>query len=863
MKTRKSSIFLLLVLALIGPKTFSQDITTEGTDFWVSFIGNGFDDNNNGGSPYLKIQVLISSLYDCTGVISNPNSEWSESFTIEANGLKFIDIPREQAYMECNENPSPKNRGLHIITDQPVSVYCANTARYSFDASYVLPTPALADDYIIQTYDQSIEMGEHTSSFLVIAVEEGATIVDITPTVRTLDGKPAGQTFSITLQQGQVYQVRSNRTSLTSSRDLSGSRVTAHDCKKIAVFNGNTLTMVPADGGNDSDCIFEQAMPVQAWGKQFVVTASLGRVNKDYVKIISATNNNEIKVNGQPYTTLSANEFTSFRMPETSYFIEATSRCAVYLYNPSQDNQYGQGAPSMVWIAPIEQRINELTFNTFNDLDPGHVSVNRHYINIIVKSSDANNVFLDGNPIPENQFDAVAGNNSYRFYRQEISHGAHHLSCEGGFNAHVYGFGQATGYAYMVGSKAADLTTSITVNEEVVNTYDTVTNCVSRDITFEADINFIDYNLMWDFGDGTTSSDNPATHQYEDNGLFEATLTVTTPEPPCGGTSTTNTSYFYINLDSDPDQEIYDTVCFTVPSNYTEQGFNLHYETPGSYYQTITLTNESGCESHATLNLTVSQLIDMATETVNEKCDFFEWRGYTLTTSGHYTDTVPGMTTECDKVYHLELDLDYSPKPKISCNTQNATVFGDTVAVITNTEFFSFQYDFYVEDTLNHIEDWEYWEWHISQPSWLIEPFEKEDEPNKHYCRVYVAEHCDEYVELSCTVYNHCDQDSTTISFYLKSSFYGIDENETIPSDFNIAPNPNNGTMELNFENLIGKTDLKVFDMHGALIDQFQVNSESSSYSIPYQCKSLAEGLYFFVATWQNTVLTKKVIILQ
>ena len=58
MKTRKSSILLLLVLALIGPKTFSQDITTEGTDFWVSFIGNGFDDNNNGGSPYLKIQVL-------------------------------------------------------------------------------------------------------------------------------------------------------------------------------------------------------------------------------------------------------------------------------------------------------------------------------------------------------------------------------------------------------------------------------------------------------------------------------------------------------------------------------------------------------------------------------------------------------------------------------------------------------------------------------------------------------------------------------------------------------------------------------------------------------------------------------------
>ena len=65
--------------------------------------------------------------------------------------------------------------------------------------------------------------------------------------------------------------------------------------------------------------------------------------------------------------------------------------------------------------------------------------------------------------------------------------------------------------------------------------------------------------------------------------------------------------------------------------------------------------------------------------------------------------------------------------------------------------------------------------------------------------------------------------------------------------------------MQLYFEDLIGTIDLKVFDMHGALIDQFQIQSDASSYSVPYQCKSLAEGLYFFVATWQNAVLTKKV----
>ena len=869
MKTRKNSLLLLLILTLLGSRAFSQDVSTEGTDFWVSFLGNGFDSNTTGGNSYLKTQVLVSSIHDCSGQISNPNTGWSTQFNLEANGVVFVDIPKEVAYMECNEYTSPLDKSLHIVTDQPVSVYCANTARYSFDASYVLPTPALADDYIIQTYDQHIPNSflpseydrYYTSSFLIVATEEGETIVDIIPKVGTLDGKPAGQTFSITLQQGQVYQVRSNNNSYSSAgRDLSGSRVTAHDCKKIAVFNGNTLTTVPASGGNDSDCIFEQAMPLQSWGKTFVVTASLGRENKDYIKITSASDHNEIIVNGQPYATLSANESRSFRMAETSYSIEASSRCAIYMYNPSQDGLSELGAPSMVWIAPIEQRVNELAFNTFNDLDPGHVKVDKHYVNIIVESEDVGNVILDGNPIPESQFNAVTGSDRYSYYRQEIDHGAHYLSCEGGFNAHVYGFGRATGYAYMVGSKAADLSTSITVNEEVVNLYDTVSNCAMQDITFEADINLIDYNLVWDFGDGTTSSDNPSSHQYENNGLYEATLTVTTPEPPCGGTSTTNTSYFYINLQSDPDQEVFDTICFTTPNTYTEDGFNLYYDTTGDYQQTKTVTNESGCQSNVTLHLNVSQLDDLPIiDTVSHWCDFYEWLGNILTTSGHYTDTIFATATECGKVHHFYLDLDYSPSPKISCITPNATVYGDTVAVITNTEFFSFQYDFIVEDALGHYNDWESCKWHITQPSWDIDTTVHTEDPDKRYCRVYVAERSDDLVELWCNVSNHCHQDS--VVFYLQSSFFGIDGHETVPADFNIVPNPNNGNMELRFENLTGKTSVKVYDMRGTLIDVLDLYNDLHSNTLHYVLRPISLGIYYFVATAKEGTIAKKVII--
>ncbi len=57
------------------------------------------------------------------------------------------------------------------------------------------------------------------------------------------------------------------------------------------------------------------------------------------------------------------------------------------------------------------------------------------------------------------------GNDNDSYIRQESSHDVHHLSCAHGFNAHVYGFGEAKGYAYLVGSKANNLSTSLVIND--------------------------------------------------------------------------------------------------------------------------------------------------------------------------------------------------------------------------------------------------------------------------------------------------------------------------------------------------------------------------------------------------------------
>ena len=911
MKKTKYILLLLCLTGLFLPDLHAQEVTTQGKEFWLSFIGNGFKYHPDAPAQgWIRVQLLVSAKRNCEGTITNPNTGWSQNFSVEANNIFSIDLNEEQAYVECSEYEQVVNKGLIITTTDTVSVYCANIAIYSFDASYVLPTPGLADDYIIQTYEQSTGTYDPSSAFVIVATENN-TIIDITPSVTTLGGKPAHQEFTITLNKGQAYQVRSN---MNSDRDLSGTRVTARDCKKIAVFNGNNLTLIPTTSMSDSDCVFEQAMPLHSWGKRFVVTTSLDR-NEDYVKITSAADGNEILKNGAHLCTLNANESYTFRLSNSdkSCYLEATHSCAVYLYNTSS-NGWGNGAPSMVWIAPIEQNIDAITFSTFN-YEHNNVNISKHYVNIIVQSQDINQVYLDNTLLPSNQFETVAGNDQYSFYRKQITHGVHQLSCPNGFNAHVYGFGDARGYAYMIGSKAADISTTIVVNDVAINPNDTVTNCSTEPFTFFADINLSNYELLWEFGDGTTSTDNPVVHNYGENNLYEAHLTVTTEENPCGGSSSSTTSVFYINTRTEPDLNytdqicaghlyngygfhdilissdtllsreepgtlnpdcmrlvnvaitcfpvsdttLTDLVCFKGPSTYTENGFNLYYDAPGTYTDSRIEANQFGCDRLINLELIVGNVTEGETQVETGQCDQFDWNGNTYYSSGFYSDTIPN-DDGCYTIVHLDLDLGYTPNPSeiFPADTANHAPHW----VVTATEFQIFYYEFAFWDD-NESSRWDSIHWEFENPDihWTILP-DSTTQPIGKICRIYVMEHVNDTVWLNAKVYNQCSPQGIERRYWLISSFYDVNESTARP-DFSVTPNPNHGQMLLRFENLVGKIDLKVFDRQGMLIDQFQVNSEALSYSLPYECKSQVEGLYFIVATWNNTVLTKKVIIFQ
>ena len=183
-------ILLIFMFFSAGLMATAQN-STQGKEFWFSFMQNGYKKNNG---TWVETQVMISAKRACSGTVTNPRTSWSQPFTVGDESVVVLHIPERQGYNENNEG-IPSDFGLLLTATDTVSVYTANCATYSFDATFVLPTESLGSNYIVQSDSQSKTNStfsdQETGAFLIVATEDN-TIVDINPSVTTIDGHSAG-----------------------------------------------------------------------------------------------------------------------------------------------------------------------------------------------------------------------------------------------------------------------------------------------------------------------------------------------------------------------------------------------------------------------------------------------------------------------------------------------------------------------------------------------------------------------------------------------------------------------------------------------------------------------------------------------
>src|SRR6185295_3077201 len=98
-----------------------------------------------------------------------------------------------------------------ITSLDPVAVSGLSDAVFSTDGFLGLPVPGLGTNYIVESYASSF--AGNPSEFEVVGTQNG-TAVTITPSA-TVGPRAAGVPFTITLNQGDVYQLKGPLVDLT------------------------------------------------------------------------------------------------------------------------------------------------------------------------------------------------------------------------------------------------------------------------------------------------------------------------------------------------------------------------------------------------------------------------------------------------------------------------------------------------------------------------------------------------------------------------------------------------------------------------------------------------------------------------
>lgn len=534
---------VVILIFLAGAQLFGQERSTAGTDFWFGFM------QNLDGSLESSLEIFITSAEVANGTIEIPGEQTISFQVVPGHTFQYQVASETNNRFAASGSERIENKGIHVTADTDVSVFAFNRRFRSADATIVLPTPALGSQYYVSSYYEKAPSGDiwgdrfSDSELLVVGVEDN-TRIRIRPTVRTLNGRPAGQFFEITLNQGEIYQVKAQG-------DLSGTlieTVVAQDeCngQKFAVFGGNQWTRISdptchnvvtsefgsVGGALAGDHLFEQMLPVTTWGRDFTVLPFETRNAGYLVRVMASRPNTQVTINGSQQVLLAeAGDYETIDTTEplglSANFPVQVAQFSKSLSCDQPFDEFGPGDPFMLMVSPDEQTFRQITFNALaSDV------IDRYFLNVITPTDEVAGVLLNSNSVAS-EFSAFEPNPEISVAVIEVVKGQDITltsSDERGFIAYVYGFGPIESFGYVAGSGLSNIDLQIIANDLAIGEVAPFA-CVDSQLVFFADFNEKNSRLtqfdtfQWDFGDGNTAVGKSNFHTYDKTGTYTVSL---------------------------------------------------------------------------------------------------------------------------------------------------------------------------------------------------------------------------------------------------------------------------------------------------------------------------------------------------
>ncbi len=475
--------------------------SNEGKEFWFAFLQHRDNQNSK--------KCIITSKFNTKGIIEMPSIGWSKSFTVAANSVFIVDIPKEA---ELFGSETVTKQGVHVITDDPCSVYIHQYFQFRADAALILPVESLGNLYYIMSYHGYQNQDDHyPSEFLMIGTEDN-TVINLTYSCYTARGNLKGGKQTVTLNRGETFQVQA----ATVNDDLTGTYIESD--KPISVLSGNRWTQIPNGKGN-RDNLLEQMYPVEVWGKQFITIPSKQTI-ADRFRILAAEDNTVVALTGNGKVpgpiNLNKGQWVEFQIDGFATLVQASRPIMVaqFLLGGESNGLNGIGDPSMVLLNSVEQMRDTVTL-----YNSPYEDITRQFINLITLTKDTGNLMIDGQSIIQtgNQFKFIGPSSEYAYSQLSVTQGTHLITSGGcGVIAIAYGYGNAESYAYGGGANFYKLNKVAIPNG----------SCFRDSIEFKSGLPPTRFDVTWNLGDGTIIKSHKFKYSYKALGSYTVKLLI-------------------------------------------------------------------------------------------------------------------------------------------------------------------------------------------------------------------------------------------------------------------------------------------------------------------------------------------------
>ncbi|MFZ1924590.1 MAG: Ig-like domain-containing protein [Solirubrobacteraceae bacterium] len=458
-------LLALAAIAVLPVGAQAEPLSNAGKEFWLGFP------SNIQGEETATQTLYITGGTATTGTVAIPGESFSETFSVTPGVVTSVRLPVETE-MSGGATDGTEEKAIHVTAAAPVVVYGLNDASFTTDAYTGLPTNVIGTSYTVLAFGS----GLGGNSVFTVVPSQNNTTVTITPSVAGGSGetRPAGVPYTITLNQGQEYQlVASNN-----PEDLTGTKITSS--APVSVFGGQECANIPTEEFVACDFVVEQNPPESTWGTSFLTEPLKTRTHGDDFQVVADQDETHVKLNGALVATLGAGQhYTQEVEGPAEWSADKAIQLAQYSNSSSYDDTTGD--PFMITIPPYQQFETEYTITT----PVGSETVFQNYVNLVVPDSAVGSVKVDGKAVPAAEFSPI-GSSGFEGAQVDLEPGSHVLTGNGQpFGAFSYGFSEYNGYGYPGGFSLAPVATVTSVQLAPATETATVStnHCVTATVT--------------------------------------------------------------------------------------------------------------------------------------------------------------------------------------------------------------------------------------------------------------------------------------------------------------------------------------------------------------------------------------------